>query len=398
MTPAPAETWSDERSTSPSAVRRESESTTWAPAAGGGPRVGGAAPRHGAAHQARVATLRHDGRALGRADAQHRRDLLRRPRPDHRDRTAGPPPRPVRLERRPHVVVDEHVTLADHVPQRVDEGHRCATLPRDGARDGLHAGGDADQVRARRGGRRGLGAQAPGRQARAARHRPRRRRDRPSRPRQDGDRARGHRGRRLRPRPRRADDRVAPARRRRGARGGRRRVRLRRRRLGHGHRQGRQPRDHPPGAGDGLREPADRRGPQAAGAAQAPSRDPDHLGHGQRGDHRRRARHPRTQGQDRDLPPLHAPEPGDRRPGADAHARARGHRLGRVSTSSATPPSPTSRSRTTPGPGPSHPTTARPTRAPTRSPTSGPRRRSSTAAPTSGARSTTPRTSRRAAS
>jgi alcohol dehydrogenase class IV len=40
-------------------------------------------------------------------------------------------------------------------------------------------------------------------------------------------------------------------------------------------------------------KPADRRGAQAAVAAEAPSRHPDDVRHGQRGDHRRGPRHPR---------------------------------------------------------------------------------------------------------
>ena len=74
------------------------------------------------------------------------------------------------------------------------------------------------------------------------------------------------------------------------------------------------------------------------------------------------------------------PTPGDRRPRADAHAGRRGDLSAPGWTSSATPPSRTSPSRSTPGRGPRPPTTARPTRAPTRSPTCGRRRRSSTAA------------------
>ena len=99
----------------------------------------------------------------------------------------------------------------------------------------------------------------------------------------------------------------------------------------------------PPGAGDGVRQRAGRRGPQAAVAADAAPGDPDDVGHRQRGDDGRGARPPRAEGQERHLAPLPAPGPGDRRPRADAHAaRPRSSRR-RASTSSATPPSRTSR-------------------------------------------------------
>ena len=110
----------------------------------------------------------------------------------------------------------------------------------------------------------------------------------------------------------------------------RRRLRLRRRRLGDRHGEGRRPDRLPPRAGDGLRQPADRRGPQAARRRCKPHLAiPTTSGTGERGDHGRRARHPRAEGQVGDLPPLHAPAPGDRRPGAHAHAGRRGRRLGR---------------------------------------------------------------------
>ena len=82
---------------------------------------------------------------------------------------------------------------------------RRAGAARVSERDGLHARGDAGQVRAGRGGRRGLGARAARRDARAARHRPGRRRGRAPRARARGDRGGGDRRRRLRPRARRAD-------------------------------------------------------------------------------------------------------------------------------------------------------------------------------------------------
>ena len=64
------------------------------------------------------------------------------------------------------------------------------------------------------------------------------------------------------------------------------------------HREGRRPDRLPPRAGDGLRQPADRRAAAAARPAAAAPRDPDDVGHRQRGDHRRRARHPRAARQD----------------------------------------------------------------------------------------------------
>ena len=48
-------------------------------------------------------------------------------------------------------------------------------------------------------------------------------------------------------------------------------------------------------------------GRKPPGPLQAAPGDPDHLRHRQRGDHRRGARHPGPEGQDRDQPPLHAP-------------------------------------------------------------------------------------------
>jgi hypothetical protein len=74
---------------------------------------------------------------------------------------------------------------------------------------------------------------------------------------------RGHRGRRLRPRARRADARLLPGGGRLRARGGS-TASCRRRRLEHRHGEGGEPDRHPPRAGHGLRQPADRRGPQAA--------------------------------------------------------------------------------------------------------------------------------------
>ena len=119
------------------------------------------------------------------------------------------------------------------------------------------------------------------------------------------------------------------------------------------------------------------------------SRDPDHLRHRLGGHHRRRARHPGPQAQDRHLAPLPAPDAGDRRPRAHADAARRGHLLGRPRRRlprRGVLPLP---DRSTSARGPRRPTTARPTRAPTRSPTSGRPRRWSTAARTCAARSPT---------
>ena len=156
-------------------------------------------------------------------------------------------------------------------------------------RDGLHPRGDPDQVRAGRVRRRGLGAPAPRRLEGDGGQRSRRHPRRDHRAGGGGDRGGGHRGRRLRPRPRRADGGVA-------AGGGRlrrrrrlRRLRRRRRRLEPRHREGRRPRRHPPGGDHGLRQPAGRRGPQAARAAAAAARDPDDGGHGVGGHHGRRS-------------------------------------------------------------------------------------------------------------
>ena len=192
------------------------------------------------------------------------------------------------------------------------------------ARDGLHAGGDADQVRARRGGGRRLGAQAPRGHAGAAGDRSGRGGPRAPRAGARGDRARGHRGRALRPRARGADARLPPG--GRGLREGRRRRRVRvgRRRFEHRHRQGRRPDHHPSGGGHGLRQPAGGGGEEAAVAAQAAPGDPHDLGHGRRGHHGGGARRARPEGQDRHLASLPAPGAGHRRSRARAHAARRG--------------------------------------------------------------------------
>ena len=193
--------------------------------------------RRGAARQARHARPRRHARAQ------------EGPLHDQRDRHPGRPPR------RPRARASRSAELRAHEP---------GSCPR--ARVGLHARGDADQVRPRRGGRRRLGAEAARGHARAARHRPRRRRVRPSRPRARGDRARGDRGRRLRPRARGAGARLAPGRGRLRAGRRRRRLRVGRRRLGDRHREGRRPDRQPPRAGDGVRQRADRRRPRAGRA------------------------------------------------------------------------------------------------------------------------------------
>ena len=100
---------------------------------------------------------------------------------------ARPPKRPVqsRLVARPGVVVGQHVGVADGGAERRSIEHRARMLsePRMAQRDGLHARGDAGQVRPGRRRRRRLGARAARRDPRAAGHRSRRRGDRASRPR-----------------------------------------------------------------------------------------------------------------------------------------------------------------------------------------------------------------------
>ena len=92
------------------------------------------------------------------------------------------------------------------------------------------------------------------------------------------------------------------------------------------------------------------------------------------------------------------PHAGDRRPRADAHAAVAKWSPRPAWTWSATPPSPSSPSPSTRARAPTVPTTARPTRARTRSPTCGRPRRSSSAAATCVAPWPTPTTPRRAAS
>ena len=87
-----------------------------------------------------------------------------------------------------------------------------------------------------------------------------------------------------------------------------------------------------PGAGHGLRQPAGGRRPQAPVAAAPAPRDPHHLRDRGGGHDRRGPRHPRAQGQDRDLASLPASRPGDRRPRVRAHAAGAGHVVHRAST------------------------------------------------------------------
>ena len=198
-----------------------------------------------------------------------------------------------------------HATVA---PARTtgESDDRCTR-----ARDDLHAGGDADQVRPRRRRRRRLGAQAPRRDARAAGHRPRRRRDRPSRARPREHRGRGHRGGGLRPRPRRADARLASRRppTSRATRGSTASSRSAAARASTPRRSPTSSSTHPapvmdyvnPPVGEGRKPPSPLRPHLAI---------PTTSGHRRRGDHRRGARHPGPEGQDRDLASLPAPGAG----------------------------------------------------------------------------------------
>ena len=197
-------------------------------------------------------------------------------------------------------------------------------------RAGLHARGDPAEVRPRGRRRRRLGAGAPRREAGDAGQRPGSGRGRHHRPRARGDRGLGDRDRGLGLGARGADRRLV--RRGRRVRGRRRLRRLRghRRRVEHRHREGVRPDRHPRRRDHGLRQPAGRRGAQAAVAAEAAAGDPDHLRLGRRGDDGGDPRHPRAEGQDRDLAPLPAAGPGDRRPGADRVAAGRGRRLVRA--------------------------------------------------------------------
>ena len=146
-----------------------------------------------------------------------------------------------------------------------------------------------------------------------------------------------------------------------------------------------EPGRHPSGGDHGLRQPAGRRRAQAARSTAAPARDPDDGGTGSEATTVGDPRHPRPEDQERHLAPLPAPAPGDRRSRADARARAE------VTSSCGLDvvchavesyiSKPFDHARA-----PSRPTTARPTRAPTRSPTCGRRRRSSTAGATCGGR------------
>ena len=143
------------------------------------------------------------------------------------------------------------------------------------------------------------------------------------------DRGRGHRDRALRRRPHRADLRLVAGGRRFRGRRRLRRLRRHRRRLEHGHGQGRRPRRHPSRADHGLRQPADRRRPQAVVAAQAAGHGADHVGHGLGGDLGGRARHPRPARQVGHLAPLPPPTSGHRRPGSDEIAAQGSDRLDR---------------------------------------------------------------------
>ena len=154
----------------------------------------------------------------------------------------------------------------------------------------------------------------------------------------------------------------------------------------------------PPGAGDGLRQPTGGRGQETALAAEASPRDPDHVGDGVRGHDGRGPRHPRHQGQDRDLAPIPARHAGARRSRADPLACHRGDVLDRARRR-------LPRRGVVPLKAVRHArralrvrTSGRPTRAQTRSPTCGRPRRSSSAVAICVAPSPTVTTSKRAAS
>ena len=335
-----------------------------------------AAARHPAPDEPRVTALGDDGCLFARAGLDDLRDLMGVFRAHDGARPSAEASGPVALVARRHVWLGKDVGGADDVSQGgLEGGHdrgrypahpapgpspadraamtgagadqanatprqrrgcprarardRSSTLAgtRDSghalrARDDLHHGGDADEVRAGRQRRGRLGA-APARgHAGDARHRSRRRRAWPPESHRASDRRRGHRGRGVRSRARRADARLLSGGGRLRARARGRRLRLGRRRVEHRHRQGGQPRLHPPRGDHGLRQPAGRRGPTPARPAAPASGHSHHLGHRIRGHDGGRARPARAQGQDGHLAPLPAPHPGHRRPRAHAHAAA----------------------------------------------------------------------------
>ncbi len=136
-----------------------------------------------------------------------------------------------------------------------------------------------------------------------------------------------HRGQRLRRRTRRADrrqhggsHRACPGHRALG------RVRRRRWRVGHRHRQGGEPADHQRRRADGLHQRSRRSCTRAQEPAEAARRRPDHDRHRCRVHHDLRARRAGPEGEDRHQSRAAASHAGRRGPGADPDAARRGHR------------------------------------------------------------------------
>ena len=84
-----------------------------------------AVQRHGAADEAGVAALGHDGRAGVAARAQHRRDLVDRARANDRGRRSGEATGPVAHLTGHDIGIGEHVRVADRDPQRAEQRLRA---------------------------------------------------------------------------------------------------------------------------------------------------------------------------------------------------------------------------------------------------------------------------------
>jgi hypothetical protein len=80
-----------------------------------------ATPRHGAAHEAGVAALRHDADPRARAGAQHRGDLRGRRRSDDGQRRPAEAARPVGLVAGAQVGIGQTVVVADDRAQLGEE-------------------------------------------------------------------------------------------------------------------------------------------------------------------------------------------------------------------------------------------------------------------------------------
>ncbi len=84
-------------------------------------RADGGPGRYRTADQAGVAALRHDGYAMGGADAQHGGDLIGRPGPGHGGSPTGEGPRPVGFVTGGEIGIDQDVGRAKEPHEICDQ-------------------------------------------------------------------------------------------------------------------------------------------------------------------------------------------------------------------------------------------------------------------------------------